>query len=108
MGTASPWRQTIIKAFFDHQLLDLAPPMLAGLAALLPVVFSSFHLPLPSTPSPPLQVVVAAEQRRGGRLLEEPKLLPFRASSCSLQVTVEELPQLLWSLQPCSTCQVTR
>lgn len=62
--------------------------------------------PLPF-PSPPLQGVVAAEKSRGGQLLEEPKMLPFRANTFSLQVSIQDVPQFLWSIKPFTTCQVT-
>lgn len=65
-------------------------------------------LTLPSHVSLVLQAVVSAERTRGGRLLEEPKMLPFRASSSSLQVSIQDLPQVLWSIKPFTTCQVTR
>ncbi|XP_038553927.1 netrin receptor UNC5D-like [Micropterus salmoides] len=53
------------------------------------------------------QGVVAAEKTRGGQLLEEPKLLPFRANTFSLQVSIQDVPQFLWSIKPFTTCQVT-
>ena len=55
----------------------------------------------------PLQGVVAAEKIRGGQLLEEPKMLPFRANTFSLQVSIQDVPQFLWSIKPFTTCQVT-
>ncbi|XP_045890022.1 netrin receptor UNC5D [Micropterus dolomieu] len=51
------------------------------------------------------QGVVAAEKTRGGQLLEEPKLLPFRANTFSLQVSIQDVPQFLWSIKPFTTCQ---
>ncbi|XP_069022173.1 netrin receptor UNC5D isoform X3 [Embiotoca jacksoni] len=51
------------------------------------------------------QGVVAAERTRGGRLLEEPKTLPFRANTFSLQVSIQDVPQFLWSIKPFTTCQ---
>lgn len=53
-----------------------------------------------------LQGVVAAERSRGGQLLEEPKMLPFRANTFSLQVCIQDVPQFLWSIKPFTTCQV--
>ncbi|XP_075881772.1 netrin receptor UNC5D-like isoform X2 [Nelusetta ayraudi] len=51
------------------------------------------------------QAVVSAETSRGGRLLEEPKTLPFRANAFSLQVSIQDLPHFLWSIKPFTTCQ---
>uniref|UniRef100_A0A3Q3IDI8 Netrin receptor UNC5 n=1 Tax=Monopterus albus TaxID=43700 RepID=A0A3Q3IDI8_MONAL len=51
------------------------------------------------------QGVVAAEKTRGGQLLEEPKTLPFRANTFSLQVSIQDVPQFLWSIKPFTTCQ---
>ncbi|KAG7222067.1 hypothetical protein INR49_016752 [Caranx melampygus] len=51
------------------------------------------------------QGVVAAERIRGGQLLEEPKMLPFRANTFSLQVSIQDVPQFLWSIKPFTTCQ---
>ncbi|XP_068167775.1 netrin receptor UNC5D-like isoform X2 [Antennarius striatus] len=51
------------------------------------------------------QGVVAAENSRGGQLLEEPKTLPFRANTFSLQVSIQDVPQFLWSIKPFTTCQ---
>ncbi|XP_054876531.1 netrin receptor UNC5D isoform X1 [Poeciliopsis prolifica] len=51
------------------------------------------------------QGVVAAETSRGGQLLEEPKTLPFRANTFSLQVSIQDIPQFLWSIKPFTTCQ---
>lgn len=56
---------------------------------------------------PVLQGVVAAETSRGGQLLEEPKMLPFRANTFSLQVSIQDVPHFLWSIKPFTTCQVT-
>lgn len=70
------------------------------------MVFSSSFL-IPSSRRV-LQAVVAAERTRGGRLLEEPKMLPFLASSCSLQVSIQDVPPFLWSIKPFTTCQVAR
>lgn len=58
-------------------------------------------------PSSYPQGVVAAERSRGGHLLEEPKMLPFRANTFSLQVSIQDVPQFLWSIKPFTTCQVT-
>lgn len=66
-----------------------------------------FDLFFPSSSSP-LQGVVATETSRGGQLLEEPKMLPFRANTFSLQVSIQDVPQFLWSIKPFTTCQVTR
>jgi len=76
---------------------------------LLPLPFphsSPPFLHLLPPPSPP-QGVVAAERTRGGQLLEEPKMLPFRANTFSLQVSIQDVPQFLWSIKPFTTCQVT-
>uniref|UniRef100_A0A671QVC0 Netrin receptor UNC5 n=1 Tax=Sinocyclocheilus anshuiensis TaxID=1608454 RepID=A0A671QVC0_9TELE len=51
------------------------------------------------------QEVVSVERGRGGRLLEEPKTLLFRANSFSLQVSIQDIPQFLWSIKPFTTCQ---
>ncbi|XP_024130300.1 netrin receptor UNC5D [Oryzias melastigma] len=51
------------------------------------------------------QRVVAAERTRGGQLLEEPKMLPFQANTFSLQVSIQDVPQFLWSIKPFTTCQ---
>ncbi|KAM7416901.1 hypothetical protein PAMA_018807 [Pampus argenteus] len=51
------------------------------------------------------QGVVAAEKIRGGQLLEEPKMLPFQANTFSLQVSIQDVPQFLWSIKPFTTCQ---
>ncbi|XP_054614106.1 netrin receptor UNC5D-like [Dunckerocampus dactyliophorus] len=51
------------------------------------------------------QEVTAGERGRGGRLLEEPKVLLFRGNMLSLQVSIQDLPQLLWSIKPFTTCQ---
>uniref|UniRef100_A0A9J7ZVV0 Netrin receptor UNC5 n=2 Tax=Cyprinus carpio TaxID=7962 RepID=A0A9J7ZVV0_CYPCA len=51
------------------------------------------------------QEVVSVERSRGGRLLEEPKTLLFRANSFSLQVSIQDIPQFLWSIKPFTTCQ---
>ncbi|XP_078106474.1 netrin receptor UNC5D-like isoform X3 [Sander vitreus] len=51
------------------------------------------------------QGVVAAEKTRGGQLLEEPKMLPFQANTFSLQVSIQDVPQFLWSIKPFTTCQ---
>ncbi|XP_034026915.1 netrin receptor UNC5D isoform X4 [Thalassophryne amazonica] len=51
------------------------------------------------------QGVVAAEKTKGGQLLEEPKMLPFRANTFSLQVSIQDVPQFLWSIKPFTTCQ---
>ncbi|XP_054628902.1 netrin receptor UNC5D isoform X3 [Dunckerocampus dactyliophorus] len=54
------------------------------------------------------QGVVAAEKSRGGQLLEEPKMLPFRANTFSLQVSIQDVPQFLWSIKPFTTCQTQK
>ncbi|XP_034059746.1 netrin receptor UNC5D-like [Gymnodraco acuticeps] len=51
------------------------------------------------------QGVVSAEMSRGGQLLEEPKTLPFLANTFSLQVSIQDVPQFLWSIKPFTTCQ---
>lgn len=57
---------------------------------------------------PPLchQEVAVGELSRGGRLLEEPKMMLFRGNTFSLQVSIQDVPQLLWSIKPFTTCQV--
>lgn len=88
------------------------------LRATFKALFHHQKFNLPPTPPPPppqitvlslwvLQGVVAAERSRGGRLLEEPKTLPFRANTFSLQVSIQDVPQFLWSIKPFTTCQVT-
>uniref|UniRef100_A0A667Y1L6 Netrin receptor UNC5 n=1 Tax=Myripristis murdjan TaxID=586833 RepID=A0A667Y1L6_9TELE len=47
----------------------------------------------------------AFQKSRGGQLLEEPKMLPFRANTFSLQVSIQDVPQFLWSIKPFTTCQ---
>ncbi|CAB1332631.1 unnamed protein product [Coregonus sp. 'balchen'] len=51
------------------------------------------------------QEVASAERVRGGRLLEEPKTLLFRGNSLSLQLSIQDVPQFLWSIKPFTTCQ---
>ncbi|XP_074526433.1 netrin receptor UNC5D [Halichoeres trimaculatus] len=51
------------------------------------------------------QRVVVAERIRGGHLLEEPKTLPFKANTLSLQVFIQDVQQFLWSIKPFTTCQ---
>lgn len=54
----------------------------------------------------PYQEVAVGERSRGGRLLEEPKMMLFKANTFSLQVSIQDVPQLLWSIKPFTTCQV--
>uniref|UniRef100_A0A665V3S9 Netrin receptor UNC5 n=1 Tax=Echeneis naucrates TaxID=173247 RepID=A0A665V3S9_ECHNA len=51
------------------------------------------------------QEVAVGERSRGGRLLEEPKVMLFRGNTLSLQVSIQDVPQLLWSIKPFTTCQ---
>ncbi|XP_026112579.1 netrin receptor UNC5D-like isoform X2 [Carassius auratus] len=51
------------------------------------------------------QRVVTAETSRGGQLLEEPKTLFFNGNCLSLQVSIQDIPQFLWSIKPFTTCQ---
>uniref|UniRef100_A0A3Q1CGX3 Netrin receptor UNC5 n=1 Tax=Amphiprion ocellaris TaxID=80972 RepID=A0A3Q1CGX3_AMPOC len=51
------------------------------------------------------QEVAVGERSRGGRLLEEPKIMLFRGNTFSLQVSIQDVPQLLWSIKPFTTCQ---
>uniref|UniRef100_A0A3Q2FDG1 Netrin receptor UNC5 n=1 Tax=Cyprinodon variegatus TaxID=28743 RepID=A0A3Q2FDG1_CYPVA len=51
------------------------------------------------------QEVVVGERRRGGRLLEEPKMMLFKGNTFSLQVSIQDVPRLLWSIKPFTTCQ---
>ncbi|XP_066510016.1 netrin receptor UNC5D-like isoform X1 [Hoplias malabaricus] len=51
------------------------------------------------------QGVVSAETSRGGLLLEEPKTLLFKGNTYSLQVSIQDLPQFMWSIKPFTTCQ---
>ncbi|KAM9794472.1 netrin receptor UNC5D-like isoform 2-T2 [Syngnathus typhle] len=51
------------------------------------------------------QEVAAGERIRGGRLLEEPKVLSFRGNALSLQVNIQDVPQMLWNIKPFTTCQ---
>lgn len=46
------------------------------------------------------------ERSRGGRLLEEPKMMLFKGNTFSLQVSIQDVPRLLWSIKPFTTCQV--
>uniref|UniRef100_A0A8D2QMK1 Netrin receptor UNC5 n=1 Tax=Zosterops lateralis melanops TaxID=1220523 RepID=A0A8D2QMK1_ZOSLA len=52
------------------------------------------------------QEVVSDERLQGGQLLEEPKLLPFKGNSCSLQISVLDVPPFLWRIKPFTACQV--
>uniref|UniRef100_A0A4W4HL73 Netrin receptor UNC5 n=1 Tax=Electrophorus electricus TaxID=8005 RepID=A0A4W4HL73_ELEEL len=49
--------------------------------------------------------VVMAESSRGGLLLEEPQTLLFKGNAYSLQVSIQDLPQVLWNIKPFTTCQ---
>ncbi|KAJ3604870.1 hypothetical protein NHX12_026922 [Muraenolepis orangiensis] len=49
--------------------------------------------------------VAVLECVRGGRLLEEPKTLQFSGNGFSLQVSIQDIPQLLWGIKPFTTCQ---
>ncbi|XP_030623835.1 unc-5 netrin receptor Da [Chanos chanos] len=51
------------------------------------------------------QEVVSLERGKGGRLLEEPKTLLFRGNTFSLQLSIQDIPQFLWSIKPFTTCQ---
>ncbi|XP_051907439.1 netrin receptor UNC5D-like isoform X2 [Hippocampus zosterae] len=51
------------------------------------------------------QEVTAGERVRGGRLLEEPKVLSFRGNALGLQVNIQDVPQMLWNIKPFTTCQ---
>uniref|UniRef100_A0A3P8W4L6 Netrin receptor UNC5 n=1 Tax=Cynoglossus semilaevis TaxID=244447 RepID=A0A3P8W4L6_CYNSE len=51
------------------------------------------------------QEVVLGERSRAGRLLEEPKLMLFKGNTFSLQVSIQDIPQILWSIKPFTTCQ---
>uniref|UniRef100_A0A8C1YWN4 Netrin receptor UNC5 n=1 Tax=Cyprinus carpio TaxID=7962 RepID=A0A8C1YWN4_CYPCA len=51
------------------------------------------------------QRVVTAETSRGGQLLEEPKTLFFNRNCLSLQVSIQDIPQFLWSIKPFTACQ---
>uniref|UniRef100_A0A8B9RFF1 Netrin receptor UNC5 n=1 Tax=Astyanax mexicanus TaxID=7994 RepID=A0A8B9RFF1_ASTMX len=51
------------------------------------------------------QEVVWLERGQGGRLLEEPKTLLFKANCFSLQISIQDVPQFLWSIKPFTTCQ---
>ncbi|KAM8828089.1 netrin receptor UNC5D-like isoform 2-T2 [Spinachia spinachia] len=51
------------------------------------------------------QEVAVGERSRGGQLLEEPKTMLFRGNTFSLQVSIQDVPQLLWSIKPFTTCQ---
>uniref|UniRef100_A0A8C3RGM4 Netrin receptor UNC5 n=1 Tax=Cyanoderma ruficeps TaxID=181631 RepID=A0A8C3RGM4_9PASS len=51
------------------------------------------------------QEVVADERLQGGQLLEEPKLLHFKGNSCSLQISVLDVPPFLWRIKPFTACQ---
>ncbi|XP_035382186.1 netrin receptor UNC5D-like isoform X1 [Electrophorus electricus] len=51
------------------------------------------------------QGVVMAESSRGGLLLEEPQTLLFKGNAYSLQVSIQDLPQVLWNIKPFTTCQ---
>ncbi len=85
--------------FIYFHYLSLFRPFSSRLLSCSPFFFLSLSFPL--------QGVVAAERTRGGQLLEEPKMLPFRANTFSLQVSIQDVPQFLWSIKPFTTCQVT-
>ncbi|XP_061071561.1 netrin receptor UNC5D-like isoform X2 [Conger conger] len=51
------------------------------------------------------QGVLAMERGKGGLLLEEQKTLLFKANTSSLQVSIQDIPQFLWSIKPFTTCQ---
>uniref|UniRef100_A0A3B3HD77 Netrin receptor UNC5 n=1 Tax=Oryzias latipes TaxID=8090 RepID=A0A3B3HD77_ORYLA len=51
------------------------------------------------------QEVAVGERSRGGRLLEEPKIMLFKGNNFSLQVSIQDIPQLVWSIKPFTTCQ---
>ncbi|KAJ8286919.1 hypothetical protein GJAV_G00044890 [Gymnothorax javanicus] len=51
------------------------------------------------------QGVIAMEKGRGGQLLEEQKTLLFKANYCSLQISIQDIPQFLWNIKPFTTCQ---
>uniref|UniRef100_A0A8C5TR35 Netrin receptor UNC5 n=1 Tax=Malurus cyaneus samueli TaxID=2593467 RepID=A0A8C5TR35_9PASS len=52
------------------------------------------------------QEVVSDERLQGGQLLEEPKLLHFKGNSCSLQISVLDIPPFLWRIKPFTASQV--
>uniref|UniRef100_A0A8C6UHP3 Netrin receptor UNC5 n=1 Tax=Neogobius melanostomus TaxID=47308 RepID=A0A8C6UHP3_9GOBI len=51
------------------------------------------------------QKVALAEKSQGGRLLEEPKVMVFKGNRLGLQVSIQDVPQLLWTIKPFTTCQ---
>ncbi|XP_027753177.1 netrin receptor UNC5D [Empidonax traillii] len=51
------------------------------------------------------QEVVSDERLQGGQLLEEPKLLHFKGNTCSLQISVLDIPPFLWRIKPFTACQ---
>uniref|UniRef100_A0A3B3C9Q1 Netrin receptor UNC5 n=1 Tax=Oryzias melastigma TaxID=30732 RepID=A0A3B3C9Q1_ORYME len=51
------------------------------------------------------QEVAVGERSRGGRLLEEPKIMLFKGNNFSLQVSIQDIPQLVWNIKPFTTCQ---
>uniref|UniRef100_A0A8D2MZ13 Netrin receptor UNC5 n=1 Tax=Zonotrichia albicollis TaxID=44394 RepID=A0A8D2MZ13_ZONAL len=51
------------------------------------------------------QEVVSDERLQGGQLLEEPKLLHFKGNTCSLQISVLDVPPFLWRIKPFTACQ---
>ncbi|XP_057242629.1 netrin receptor UNC5D, partial [Malurus melanocephalus] len=54
------------------------------------------------------QEVVSDERLQGGQLLEEPKLLHFKGNSCSLQISVLDIPPFLWRIKPFTASQADR
>uniref|UniRef100_A0A8D0AZI1 Netrin receptor UNC5 n=1 Tax=Salvator merianae TaxID=96440 RepID=A0A8D0AZI1_SALMN len=54
------------------------------------------------------QEVILDEKHQGGRLLEEPKLLHFKGSTFSLQISVLDIPPFLWRIKPFTACQNER
>ncbi|NXK66188.1 UNC5D protein, partial [Sylvietta virens] len=53
------------------------------------------------------QEVVSDERLQGGQLLEEPKVLHFKGNTCSLQISVLDVPAFLWRIKPFTACQLS-
>ncbi|XP_048379080.2 netrin receptor UNC5D-like isoform X5 [Stegostoma tigrinum] len=52
-----------------------------------------------------LQELMSEEKSQGGRLLDEPRTLHFKANSYGLQISVLDVPQFLWRIKPLTVFQ---
>lgn len=97
-AVCSTWVQTWYMESISHIKIS-------AFFSLLP--WPSSHPLNKQTHTSPYQEVAVGERSRGGRLLEEPKMMLFRGNTFSLQVSIQDVPQFLWSIKPFTTCQVT-